>query len=480
MKTLNDLEVVNQICKNLGSFYSKAISLQRIGSHTEALLNYRSALSVLLSILAERNNITLSVEGQVTSIHEDTETLVNELRLSCHVENTMAAIRIAGNKGCHADKYPEEDFKQLSQATQNNFIELIQSILSKYMGLDKPAKILITNTPIDLKELAYLALCEDDDEAAYLLANHLITSHSLMCNNTVTDTAYLDPVRLKVIFLLRSCYRGQPAAAYCLAKFADKLGVHCIPDYRGISAEEKVVHYLLGRAANFGEIRAEFEYGVILLDGECKIEPDAEYGLELLKRASAKGEARASIYLALHYDELNESALHEMYLKLGAEQGLPISKVEYAKYIMRNHIWEKLELAETYLEEAYNEGEPRAICLLANFLQSTPVSEVDNAERILSLYEEAALSDVGLDAEGWWELVKQLTKLKSGHVYFALLRCKEAALKEQIPDLYLRADDLLPKAEKIDFTGVKRNDLCPCESGKKFKTCCLPKLGNNQ
>ncbi|XCY67577.1 SEC-C metal-binding domain-containing protein [Streptococcus iniae] len=24
----------------------------------------------------------------------------------------------------------------------------------------------------------------------------------------------------------------------------------------------------------------------------------------------------------------------------------------------------------------------------------------------------------------------------------------------------------------IDFSNVKRNDLCPCGSGKKFKNCC--------
>ena len=27
------------------------------------------------------------------------------------------------------------------------------------------------------------------------------------------------------------------------------------------------------------------------------------------------------------------------------------------------------------------------------------------------------------------------------------------------------------------FTGVGRNDLCPCESGKKYKKCCLPEVG---
>jgi SEC-C motif len=35
---------------------------------------------------------------------------------------------------------------------------------------------------------------------------------------------------------------------------------------------------------------------------------------------------------------------------------------------------------------------------------------------------------------------------------------------------------LLGGGPKIDFTGVKRNDDCPCGSGEKFKHCCIDKV----
>ena len=29
--------------------------------------------------------------------------------------------------------------------------------------------------------------------------------------------------------------------------------------------------------------------------------------------------------------------------------------------------------------------------------------------------------------------------------------------------------------EGIDYSGIGRNDKCPCGSGKKYKNCCMPK-----
>jgi len=29
----------------------------------------------------------------------------------------------------------------------------------------------------------------------------------------------------------------------------------------------------------------------------------------------------------------------------------------------------------------------------------------------------------------------------------------------------------------INHKGIKRNDICPCNSGKKFKKCCINKRG---
>jgi len=35
---------------------------------------------------------------------------------------------------------------------------------------------------------------------------------------------------------------------------------------------------------------------------------------------------------------------------------------------------------------------------------------------------------------------------------------------------------LLGGGERIDYSGVRRNDDCPCGSGEKFKRCCINKI----
>jgi uncharacterized protein YchJ len=35
---------------------------------------------------------------------------------------------------------------------------------------------------------------------------------------------------------------------------------------------------------------------------------------------------------------------------------------------------------------------------------------------------------------------------------------------------------LLAGKERTDYSGVGRNDPCPCASGEKFKNCCIDKV----
>ena len=35
---------------------------------------------------------------------------------------------------------------------------------------------------------------------------------------------------------------------------------------------------------------------------------------------------------------------------------------------------------------------------------------------------------------------------------------------------------LLAGAPRLDYSGVGRNDPCPCRSGGKFKNCCIDKV----
>ena len=184
-KNITDVEAVNQLCEKTGEFYSKAQSLQSIGSDAEALVNYRSALKVLLTTLAERHGISLQGEHSITTIHEDIRIVTKHLKLNIHIENLMDKIRESGNKGSHQESYQEENFQILVQSTKRYFLELVRKLPSTLTGIENHTNITESDNCIELKELSYQALCLDDDKAAYMVANYLLTSNNILQNYTV-------------------------------------------------------------------------------------------------------------------------------------------------------------------------------------------------------------------------------------------------------------------------------------------------------
>ncbi len=41
-----------------------------------------------------------------------------------------------------------------------------------------------------------------------------------------------------------------------------------------------------------------------------------------------------------------------------------------------------------------------------------------------------------------------------------------------------RLKKVLGGKPSVDYTGVGRNDECPCGSGRKFKNCCIDRVEN--
>jgi uncharacterized protein YchJ len=39
-----------------------------------------------------------------------------------------------------------------------------------------------------------------------------------------------------------------------------------------------------------------------------------------------------------------------------------------------------------------------------------------------------------------------------------------------------RIKSILSGKRRVDYAGVRRNDDCPCGSGRKFKQCCIDKV----
>ncbi|MGF1758945.1 SEC-C domain-containing protein [Photobacterium sagamiensis] len=509
-KKITDVEAVNQLCEKTGGFYSKAQSLQSIGSDAEALVNYRSALKVLLTTLAERHGISLTGEYPITTIHEDIRTVAKNLKLNIHIENLMDKIRESGNKGSHPESYLEEDFRALVQSTKINFLELVSKLPSTLTGIESDIEINESDNCIELKELSYQALCLDDDKAAYMVANYLLTSNNLLHNHTVNVYGFYHRTLDKVVPLLESCYITIAPAAYCLAKLAEAFGTEILSKNVAGNYGDSLIPRLLQRAAYREDIRAEYEYGVMVMEGKPPFEQDPEEGLELLEHSSAYGESRASIYLSKYYDNNKQAQLCEMYLKRSAEQGLAESKIEYACFLLNSGDVSHLYLAKVYLEDALVEEEVKVLAAywLAKVLEAVPEKPEDYTERLSLLYTQASnCRPEEHPSNRWLEISRKLDRLEKSHEALnALMWCAEMSKKEGNEKLYLFSQYILGNTNSYitadhklvtrfspllhenyhslqismapkdtpDHTGSKvgRNEQCPCGSGKKFKKCC--------
>ncbi|MEK2072407.1 SEC-C metal-binding domain-containing protein [Vibrio parahaemolyticus] len=509
-KNITDVEAVNQLCEKTGEFYSKAQSLQSIGSDAEALVNYRSALKVLLTTLAERHGISLQGEHSITTIHEDIRTVSKNLKLSIHIENLMDKIRESGNKGSHQENYREENFQILVQSTKRNFLELVRNLPSNLTGIEKNTGITESDNCIELKELSYKALCLDDDKAAYMVANYLLTSNNLLQNYTVNVYGFYHRTLDKVVPLLESCYFTIAPAAYCLAKLAEAFGTDILSKRVAGNDRDTIVPLLLQRAAYRGDIRAEYEYGVMLMEGQSPFDHDPEEALNLLEHSSAYGESRASEFLSKYYAKNSQAKLSGMYLKRSAEQGLAESKIKYACFLLNSKDVSQLDLAKTYLEDALIEENVKALAAywLAKVFEASPKKPNDYTERLSLLYVQASnCHPEKHSADRWLEISRRLDRLdKSYETLHALMSCAEKSKHEGNEKLYLFSQYILESQESYittdnnlvirfsplfhenyhslqismapkstpDHTSSKvgRNKQCLCGSGKKFKKCC--------
>ena len=137
----------------------------------------------------------------------------------------------------------------------------------------------------------------------------------------------------------------------------------------------------------------------------------------------------------------------------------------FAAWLLEPTLSSKPPMADAflYLDKVRGPGRATALTLLACFLAS---SNIDSAESYLRL----AIKE---DPEHLWarRLLSQLLE-ERGDLQGALSNLNHSTSEEMDDDRELL------EALVDEYSGVTRNEPCPCGSGKKYKRCCLvsPKL----
>lgn len=355
-QVISDYDLVNLISEDLAVFYRKAVTQSVTECYPESLVNYRCALSIIVSLVSK----ALGVKGASRSIDLKLkiDTLTDSGQINFMFSNLMHDIRSAGNKGTHSEEFADEDFKFLCKKTHNNFFKLLKELFSKLNpGVPFPSYEFKLEEELNIVKLSHKALFEDDSESQFLVAKKLysnvqrklISSRSGHSNkrtiieltNGEKEIRYHDTGSAKdtsIAFqLFDACRADIPEAEYEYGKLllidGNWLSDISTEYSEKFTCADHGITYIHG-AANDGVTEALSLFGSIKLHGLYGKEIDTEWALELLGNAANDNDSSAIFELANYYfnDKQNDTSLK--YFKLAAQFGSPKAQYLLAKHYL--------------------------------------------------------------------------------------------------------------------------------------------------
>ncbi|MBA6417037.1 SEC-C domain-containing protein [Colwellia sp. 6M3] len=531
----SDYDLVNFISEDLATFYRKAIKQCVTECYPESLVNYRSALSVTVSLVYKVLNIK-NVNSS-SDLNSQIETLNNSGRISFMVSNLMHKIRLASNKGSHPEEYPDENFKLLCINTKENFFKLLQELFPQLQpSITLPKFEFKLENELNIELLSHKALFEDDKESQFLVAKKLnsIAKRILLSSNqgdankkTIIElTNGEQEVRYHknetarntslAFQLFDACKYKIPEASYEFGKLLLVDGHWVCPDSAVIDSVERGINYIHS-AANDGVTEALSLFGSIKLYGLYGTNIDTEWALELLENAANDNDTSAIFELANYYVNSNKNDLSLKYFKLSAQLGSP-----KAQYLLAKHYLDATfsttddNEIDKLINDAATAGVKEALLLKARRLAMNSGEKCN--QEALTAYEIYA-DKHPVTPEGLLEcaqyFIKHDQKPTQAMQYLtsAAFQAKEesknklaasigfiirnssmsiSASHETIvkfpKEALLNIEDvnlnnLVKPATSINLPtkqllvspslNIGRNEVCLCGSGKKYKKCCI-------
>jgi len=534
-QVISDYDLVNSISEDLAVFYRKAISQSVTECYPESLVNYRCALSIIVSLVSKVLGIKETSKN--IDLKFKIDTLTDSGQINFMFSNLMHDIRSAGNKGTHSEEFPDENFQRLCKNTHDNFFKLLEELFLKLNpGVPFPSYEFKLEEELNIVTLSHKALFEDDSESQFLVAKKLysnaqkslLTSNQGFANkktiielkNGEQETRYHDAESAKntsIAFkLFEACKNEIPEASYEYGKLLLIDGHWISPDSAEINCIEHGVMYIYG-AANNGVTEALSLFGSIKLHGLYGKNVDTEFALEILEDAANDNDSSAIFELANYYFNNNENDISLKYFKLAAQLGSPKAQYLLAKYYLDGvFITTDTEEIDQLINDASEAGVKEALLFKARRMAMNSGEQLN--QDVISIYERYA-DKHPFTAEGLLECAQYFIKhnqkpsLAMNYLTHAGFQAKEESKKELATFIYFIISnspvsisdscetfiDFPPEAllnlEQVNFSkpinevkplttpvhqnlasapsGLGRNDPCFCDSGKKYKKCCL-------
>ena len=530
----SDYDLVNFISEDIASFYRKAMGQYVTECYPESLVNYRSALSVTITLVYKALNIGVNSSRY---LNFQIDTLKDSGRVSFMVSNLMHKVRIAVNKGSHSEEYPDENFKQLCINTQDQFFDLLKEVFPKLKpDADYPQFEFKLKEELNVTTLSHKALFENDPEAQFLVAKKLysnaqkqlqLSNHGFENKKTIIElkngeqkTRYHNSETARdtsfAFQLFETCKFEIPEAEYEYGKLLVIDGHWLTPNsnkYNCIDLGISAIYF----ASNKGIIKATSLLGRIKLYGLYGKEIDTEWAIELLEDA-AKGNDSAAIFeLANYYLNEQNNVLSLKYFKLAARLGSPKAQFLLAKhYLDATFSTTDDNEIDQLINDAATAGVKEALLLKARRLAmnsgekcnqealtdyeiyaeqhpATPEGLLECAQYFIKHGQKPTQAMQYLTSAAFQAKEESKNKL-AAFIGFIISNSsmsisashemivkfpKEALLN--IEDVNL--NNLVKPATSINLPtkqllvspslNIGRNEVCICGSGKKYKKCCI-------
>lgn len=443
--TLTDKKLAELLSLEISDNYTTALDfIDQKPDYT--LMKFRKTLEGIVCAVAAKNNITFNNHNLAEKINE-----LNDCQVINHAQSShFHELRTLGNAGVHSSQANEKTKSTQSEniiASQRKTLidaatkarKLIISIMSEaYTLIYGKTLSNIELAPVGhqrFKEILYegvTSICGKAKLKAGLMLQEILREHSIQSTFIVSDefASHTKSLRLQILAFFESAcvissksntsnsysYELEPA----VCKFADTEALY----HYAMIAGHPDFHDDHGVKA-IGRLKASAERGNIQACGA--------YGCHLYDNKSYK-------------DSLD-------FLTLGALEDDVDSLCLLYEYFTEGKACEPdIEKAKSFLNKAIDLGSADALAALGEALdKGIGVDKDDN--KALSLLQEAE---------------------KKGSIRAYNYRVKTKI--EKIPQLFQASLGLLEESLKHNKNNLRkkvgRNELCPCDSGIKYKKCC--------
>lgn len=185
---MNEYDFLQTISSDLAEYYKKSVDQFELGFHSDALVNLRHAICVLVKDLCDFVDLpsTVSVNDLSTKITE----LKGSGKVSFYIVDVMHKIRLAVNKAAHPDEYKDENFHSLYQAVKNQFFDLIENVLTSIYKKSVPAYTFSFESEFRNLNISERALFDNNSDSMYYVAKRLLQKAKEIL--TTTRAGYID------------------------------------------------------------------------------------------------------------------------------------------------------------------------------------------------------------------------------------------------------------------------------------------------